>query len=131
MLAVQGNGKAQILPQVPTIDLPDGDSEKGKGDKGGANPQHILAAPGLPTVSRKLAQRIWNLEFIEMEEFLSTNKVVQSLESTENLSGHSGMQSQSRHGDVGQVLLTVPSSDGTEKSKPDSSNAKQKQPAWL
>ena len=33
-------------------------------------PQHYLALPGLPTILHCLAQRIWDLEFVEMEEFL-------------------------------------------------------------
>ena len=38
------------------------------GDKS-TGTQFLLPAPGLPTVPLKLAQRIWSLEFIEMEEF--------------------------------------------------------------
>ena len=41
--------------------------------------QLFLAAPGLPTVPMKLAQRIWDLDFIEMEEFLPSNWTVQAL----------------------------------------------------
>ena len=41
-------------------------------------PQHFLAAPGLPT--SKLAQKIWDLEFVEMEEFLPTNRTLQALD---------------------------------------------------
>ena len=48
--------------------------------KAGEKPQLFLAASGLPTVSEKLAQRIWDLDFIEMEEFLPSNKMVQALE---------------------------------------------------
>ena len=42
--------------------------------------QFLLPAPGLPTVPLKVAQRIWNLEFIELEEFLPNNKTVMMLE---------------------------------------------------
>ena len=42
--------------------------------------KQYLAASGLPTIPNKLAQRIWELEFIEMEEFLPTNKAIQALE---------------------------------------------------
>ena len=42
--------------------------------------KQYLVAPGLPTISRKLAKRIWELDFIEMEEFLPTNKAIQALE---------------------------------------------------
>lgn len=44
--------------------------------------QLLLPAPGLPTVSHKLAQKIWGLEFIEMEEFLPSNKTVLMLENS-------------------------------------------------
>lgn len=43
-------------------------------------PQYFLAAPGLPTITSKLAQQIWDLEFVEMEEFLTSNKTMQALE---------------------------------------------------
>ena len=39
-----------------------------------------LFASGLPTIPSKLAQHKWELEFLEMEEFLPTNKVIQALE---------------------------------------------------
>lgn len=41
--------------------------------------QHFLAVPGLPTITSKVAQKIWELEFVEMEEFLPSNKTVQAL----------------------------------------------------
>ena len=41
---------------------------------------HFLPAPGLPTVSNKLAQKIWELEFVDMEEFLPSNKTINALE---------------------------------------------------
>jgi len=43
-------------------------------------PQLFLAASGLPTVSQKLAQQIWDMNFVEMEEFLPSNRTVQALE---------------------------------------------------
>ena len=43
-------------------------------------PQLFLAASGLPTVPQKLAQRIWELDFVEMEGFLPSNRTVQALE---------------------------------------------------
>ena len=91
-----GDERTQTPWQVPTEVVP-GDATGGnKEDKGGAIPQYVLAAPGLPTVSRKLAQRVWALEFIEMEEFLPTNKVVQSLESGDGTPGSSGTHSLSK-----------------------------------
>ena len=43
-------------------------------------PKQYLVAPGLPTIPRKLAQWIWELDFVEMEDFLPTNKTIQALE---------------------------------------------------
>ena len=56
-----------------------GDGEHGQA-KSIKPPQHFLAAPGLPTITPKLAQKIWDLEFVEMEEFLPTNRTVQALD---------------------------------------------------
>lgn len=61
-----------------TVNLGGGNSSTVK--KTEEKPQLFLAASGLPTVSQKLAQRIWALDFIEMEEFLPANKTVQALE---------------------------------------------------
>ena len=62
------------------------DNSKGEAVKTGqqdAPPDSLskqyLVAPGLPTISRKLAQHIWELDFIEMEEFLPTNKTIKAL----------------------------------------------------
>ena len=41
---------------------------------------HFLPAPGLPTIPNKLAQKIWDLEFVEMEEFLPSNRAIQAME---------------------------------------------------
>ena len=49
----------------------------GSDKKTGEKSQLFLAAAGLPTVTQKLAQRIWDFE---MEEFLPSNRVVQALE---------------------------------------------------
>ena len=46
---------------------------------------HFLPAPGLPTVSNKLAQKIWDLEFVEMEEFLPSNRTIQAMENLVSL----------------------------------------------
>ena len=35
-----------------------------------------LAALGLPTIPQHMAQRIWNLDFIKMEEFLPSSKTM-------------------------------------------------------
>ena len=56
-----------------------GDGEHGQA-KSIKPPQHFLAAPGLPTITSKLAPKIWDLEFVEMEEFLPTNRTVQALD---------------------------------------------------
>ena len=103
-----------------------GDTTRGsKEDKEGTIPQHVLAAPGLPTVSKKLAQRIWALEIIEMNEFLPTNKVVQSLESGDGTPGSSETHSKSKR--VADIItwvrcFFVSSSNCTEESKHSGTN---------
>ena len=63
-------------------------------------PQHYLASPGLrfPLSLIVLAQRIWNTEFVEMEEFLPSNRTIQTLESLEGVNSLPGSvpQQQSR-----------------------------------
>ena len=103
--APPGDERTQAPRQVPTEVVPGNTTGGSKEDKGGAISQHVLAAPGLPTVSRKLAQRIWALEFTEMKEFLSTNKVVQSLESGDGTPGSSGTHSQSKQ--VADIITWV------------------------
>ena len=100
ILSPLGDGRTQTPQQVPTEVVPGDTTGAVKGIREESSlsmfPQHVLAAPGLPTVSRKLAQRIWALELIEMEEFFPTNKVVQSLESEDGAPGSSRTHSQSK-----------------------------------
>ena len=49
-------------------------------DPVGTQPKQYLAAVGLPTIPRKLATRIWELDFIEMDELLPSNRAIQALE---------------------------------------------------
>ena len=56
-----------------------GDGEPGQ-PKSIKPPQHFLAPPGLPTITSKLVQKIWDLEFVEMEKFLHTNRTIQALD---------------------------------------------------
>jgi len=44
--------------------------------------QLLLTVPGLPAVSQKLAQKIRDLEFIEMIKFLPSNKTVSMLKNS-------------------------------------------------
>ena len=46
----------------------------------GTQPKQYLAAVGLPTIPRKLVARIWELDFIEMDELLPSNRAIQALE---------------------------------------------------
>ena len=39
-------------------------------------PKQYLVVLGLPTIPQKLAQWIWELDFVEMEDFLPTNRVL-------------------------------------------------------
>ena len=47
----------------------------------------LLPDPGLPTVPLKLTQRIWSLEFIEMEEFLPSHEAGESQLSARGCAG--------------------------------------------
>ena len=59
--------------------------------------QHYLAAPGLSTIPTKLAQRIWDLDFIEMEEFLPSSRTMQLLKAVQGMAATAGAQHQGRH----------------------------------
>ena len=50
------------------------------GQEGRREASAVSGSVRLPTVSQRLAQRIWDLDFIEMEEFLPSNRTVQALE---------------------------------------------------
>lgn len=84
---LDGSGSKRTGPPDQNTDTTSTDSNQGDATKKGqqdASPEssskQYLVAPGLPTIPRKLAQRIWELDFIEMEEFLPTNKTIQALE---------------------------------------------------
>ena len=66
--------------QPPVEDQPVVDNSVPPAKTSEGRPQLFLAASGLPTVPQKLAQRIWELDLVEMEEFLSSNRTVQALE---------------------------------------------------
>ena len=55
---------ASIIPLLMSL-LLGGDSR----EKGDAKPSCYLVMKGLPTLPMKLVDRIWNLEYIDMEEF--------------------------------------------------------------
>ena len=56
---------ASIIPLLTSLPL-GGDSR----EKGDAKSSRYLVAKGLPTLPIKLVDRIWNLEYVDMEEFL-------------------------------------------------------------
>ena len=58
------------------VTVPSQDLEGGKGKL----PPFSVVTPGLPTVLSNLAQHIWDLDFIEVEELLPFNKTIQALE---------------------------------------------------
>ena len=62
-----------------------GSSKKQLGNRPTVTKSHFLPAPGLPTLSNKLAQKIWDLEFVEMEEFLPSNRMIQAIENPVSL----------------------------------------------
>jgi len=80
--------------------LKGGLKERMENDQSGkeAKLQHFLAAPEVPTISQCMAQHIWDLEFVEMEDFLPSNNAVQvlfNLEGPKGLAGGVAIQQQS------------------------------------
>ena len=77
-------GKAVDASQTSDLELSDlefaGSNKRQPNNKPSVTKSHFLPAPGLPTISNKLAQKIWDLEFVEMEEFLPNNKAIQAME---------------------------------------------------
>ena len=77
-------GKAVDASQTSDLELSDlecaGSNKRQPNSKPSVTKSHFLPAPGLPTISNKLAQKIWDLEFVEMEEFLPNNKAIQAME---------------------------------------------------
>ena len=59
------NPFASIIPLLASLPGP---SEAG--DKAEAKPVRYLVEKGLPTLPTKLVERVWSLEYVEMEEFL-------------------------------------------------------------
>ena len=49
-------------------------------DKPEAKPARYLVAKGLPTLPTKLVEKVWNFEFVEMEEFLPTPRALRIAE---------------------------------------------------
>ena len=73
MIETENQPFVEDQPVVINSGVPSAKTSEGR-------PQLFLAASGLPTVPLKLAQRIWELDFVEMEEFLPSNRTVQALE---------------------------------------------------
>ena len=77
-------GKAVEASQTSDLELSDlefaGSNKRQPNNKPSVTKSHFLPAPSLPTISNKLAQKIWDLEFVEMEEFLPNNKAIQAME---------------------------------------------------
>ena len=76
---------ASIIPLLMSL-LLGGDSR----EKGDAKPSCYLDMKGLPTLPMKLVDRIWNLEYVNMEEFLPAPSLWKAW------SGHSTSFRQSR-----------------------------------
>ena len=49
-------------------------------EKPEAKPARYLVAKGLPTLPTKLVEKVWNLEYVEMEEFLPTPRALRIAE---------------------------------------------------
>ena len=71
---------------------------------------HCLPAPGLPTIPNKLAQKIWDLEFVEMEEFLPSNKTIQAMENPVSI--QEGIQEGDGYSHLDPLFLLIHCSNG-------------------
>ena len=60
-----GNPFASLIPWLTSMSASGGQLEKAE-----EKPARYLVAKGLPTLPTKLVEKIWNFEFVEMEEFL-------------------------------------------------------------
>ena len=61
----QQNPFAPLIPWLTSLSTSGSQSEKSE-----PKPTRYLVAKGLPTLPTKLVEKIWNLEYVEMEEFL-------------------------------------------------------------
>lgn len=59
------NPFAAILPLLASLP-----GVSGGGEKAEVKPARYLVAKGLPTLPRKLVEKVWRLEYVDMEEFL-------------------------------------------------------------
>jgi hypothetical protein len=61
------NPLASLIPWLTSL------SASGtSGDTAESKPTRYLVAKGLPTIPMKVVLKVWNLEFVEMEDFLPT-----------------------------------------------------------
>ena len=61
----QKNPFASLIPWLTAFSSSGTQQEKAE-----SKPARCLVAKGLPTLPTKLAEKVWNLEYVEMEEFL-------------------------------------------------------------
>ena len=112
----------------------------GTGEEAGAKPSRYLVAKGLPTLPLKVVERVWMMEYIEMEEFLPTPRSLQLVEQgrpvpslQESLVGalnqfqatQQDQRSQQTHngfGHMDKVFHPLHGSDGKEACGTDTSN---------
>ena len=61
-------------------------------DKTEPKPARYLVAKGLPTLPTKLVEKVWNFEFVEMEEFLPTPRALRIAEQGILTEGDTGLE---------------------------------------
>lgn len=69
--AASHSNLAAILPLLTSMTQPTEAREKGD-----PKPSRYLVAKGLPTLPMKLVDKVWNRDYVEMEEFLPTPRVL-------------------------------------------------------
>ena len=92
---VQGVNDSSLAKEVDEslmATLKDSIKESTENDQSGQETklQYFLAALGLPTISHHMTQHIWDLEFVKIKDFLSSNKTMQLLENLKAPKGLAG-----------------------------------------
>ena len=125
------NPFTSILPLL--MSLPTSAEPK---DRHVTKPSRYLLAKGLPTLPMKTVEKQWNLEYVDMEEFLPTPRslwladAVQAnrvspgepcggLQPIPGLPAAEGASSSAGHNDLGEMLFPLHCSDGKESAGDD------------
>ena len=123
------NPFASIIPLLASLPVP-----PEAGDKVELKPSSCLVEKGLPTLPMKLVEKVRNLEYVDMEEFLPApcslwiaeqGRSSASLQPVPGASGIQGTEESDRHNSMDPLLLPLHgravqegSGDGAEHGRP-------------